>query len=77
MLQPSRRGLATGLASLIAVPAIVRAGSLMPVRAVPTAWPRAMTGSALSPLVREILALIEQHGLDYALNWPGTEKGAR
>jgi hypothetical protein len=34
----SRRGLITGLASLVAAPAIVRASSLMPVKAIPDEW---------------------------------------
>lgn len=32
MIEPSRRSFITGLAALVAAPAIVRAGSLMPVR---------------------------------------------
>lgn len=32
MIEPSRRGFITGLISLVAAPAVVRAGSLMPVR---------------------------------------------
>jgi hypothetical protein len=32
MIEPSRRGFITGLIALVAAPAIVRAGSLMPVR---------------------------------------------
>ena len=38
MADISRRGLITGLASLLAAPAIVRASSLMPVRAAPTTY---------------------------------------
>jgi len=34
----TRRGLVTGLVSLIAAPAIVRAGSLMPVHALDPEW---------------------------------------
>lgn len=33
IIQPTRRGIITGIASLIAAPALVRAESLMPVRA--------------------------------------------
>jgi hypothetical protein len=32
MIEPNRRGFITGLIALVAAPAIVRAGSLMPVR---------------------------------------------
>ena len=32
MIEPSRRGFITGLIALVAAPAIVRAGSLMPVK---------------------------------------------
>lgn len=39
----SRRGLITGLASLLAAPAIVRAESLMPIKSVPAEWVRAAT----------------------------------
>ncbi len=35
MIQTSRRSLITGLISLIAAPAVVRAASLMPVKALP------------------------------------------
>lgn len=35
IIRPSRRGFLTGFASLIAAPAIVRVGSLMPVKALP------------------------------------------
>lgn len=35
MIEPTRRRFITGLASLIAAPAIVRASSLMPVRVLP------------------------------------------
>lgn len=34
MIESSRRGFITGLISLVAAPAIVRAGSLMPVKAI-------------------------------------------
>jgi len=44
LIKPSRRGLITGLASLIAAPALVRASSLMPVRRLP---PAVWTPSAL------------------------------
>lgn len=36
MIEQSRRGFITGLVSLIAAPAIVRVGSIMPVKAIPT-----------------------------------------
>lgn len=35
ILEPTRRGLITGLVSLVAAPAIVRAGSLMPISVLP------------------------------------------
>lgn len=39
LLVPSRRGFLTGLASVLAAPAVVRAASLMPVRALqPAVW---------------------------------------
>jgi hypothetical protein len=34
LIKPSRRGFITGLAALVAAPAIVRASSLMPVRSI-------------------------------------------
>lgn len=40
MITTSRRSLITGLVSLIAAPAIVRAASLMPVKPIPGAWIR-------------------------------------
>ncbi len=39
MIETSRRGLITGLIALIAAPAIVRAGSLMPVKQMLTLGP--------------------------------------
>lgn len=39
MIEQSRRGFITGLISLVAAPAIVRAGSLMPIKGDPlTGW---------------------------------------
>lgn len=37
MIETSRRGLLLGLGALVAAPAIVRATSIMPVKAMPTA----------------------------------------
>lgn len=34
LIQPTRRGLVTGLAALIAAPAVVRYASIMPVKAI-------------------------------------------
>jgi hypothetical protein len=57
----SRRGLITGLASLVAAPAIVRAGSLMPVKA----WADAIDFvgiHSIDPRYRaEFIAGFEQH----------------
>ncbi len=39
----SRRSLITGLISFVAAPAIVRAGSLMPVKVMVPAWPQLVT----------------------------------
>ena len=42
MIEQSRRGFITGLISLVAAPAIVRAGSLMPVKGDPLDWRKAI-----------------------------------
>lgn len=38
MIEPSRRGFITGLISLVAAPAIVRTGILMPIKGIPLDW---------------------------------------
>jgi hypothetical protein len=51
-LNITRRGLITGLTSLLAAPAIVRVTSIMPVKALPVA---AMTASEVAKLAQEWL----------------------
>ncbi len=55
IIEPSRRGFIAGLASLIAAPAIVRAGSLMPVKA-----PRLITGYEILQRQREFDVLFSR-----------------
>lgn len=48
-----RRSFITGLISLVAAPAIVRAGSLMPVRVVGEPYPPPLSGKAIALMMEQ------------------------
>jgi hypothetical protein len=67
MITPSRRGLITGLISLVAAPAVVKASSLMAIKPVETALAESfrltkerILGESLEQLMNERLAAAQQ-----------------
>lgn len=68
----TRRSLITGLVSLIAAPAIVRAGSLMPVKALePIRYWRILMPAADFVFTQTGPKSIEWSALDWPSSWPG------
>ena len=71
----SRRSLITGLASLVAAPAIVRVGSIMPVKAIPVEWLDGEITPLLGPRhdlveINEWLAECKRRLIDAMINPP-------